>query len=186
MTKKSHDDLPDDLNDDMPPKEGAAATLLGHAEQEELMKQLNEAEQKSAQYWDRILRMQADMENASRRSERELANAYKFGIEKFLTELLPVIDNLERAIAAASESPSDTKAILEGVSMTLKMLQDVLEKAGVKQVDPLNEVFNPSFHEAISTQADAALKPGTVVAVLQKGYVLNERLVRPALVVVSK
>lgn len=158
---------------------------LDHTAYEDLMKQLNEAEQKSAQYWDRILRMQAEVENASRRTERDVANAHKYALEKFLTELLPVIDNLERAIAAAEESKTDTQAIIEGINLTLKMLYSALEKAGVQQVNPIQQPFNPSFHEAVSMQADGS-KPGLVISVLQKGYILNDRLVRPAMVIVSK
>ncbi len=158
----------------------------GHPNPEELMNQLNEAEQKCAQYWDRILRMQAESENAARRAERDIANAHKFALEKFLNQLLPVIDNLERAVSVSKESKVDAAAILEGVDLTLKMLYDVLEKSDVKQVNPENEPFNPTFHEAISMQADASCKPGTVVSVLQKGYLLNDRLLRPALVIVSK
>ncbi len=166
--------------------EDPEAPKLDHAAYEDLMKQLNEAEQKSAQYWDRILRMQAEVENAARRSERDLANAHKYALEKFLTELLPVIDNLERAISAAEESKADATAILEGVKLTLKMLYGVLEKVGVQQINPLNEAFNPLFHEAVSMQAEAAKASGLVLVVLQKGYLLNDRLVRPAMVVVSK
>lgn len=158
---------------------------LDHAAHEELMQQLNEAEQKSAQYWDRILRMQAEMENAARRTERDVANAHKYALEKFINELLPVIDNLERAIIAAQESKVDAKAILEGVNLTLRMLHNALEKVGVKQINPLNEPFNPLFHEAVSMQ-EMDSKPGQVISVLQKGYLLNDRLVRPAMVVVSK
>ncbi len=158
---------------------------LDHAAYEELMKQLNEAEQKSAQYWDRILRMQAEMENAARRTERDVANAHKYALEKFINELLPVIDNLERAIIAAQESKVEAAAIIEGVNLTLKMLHNALEKVGIQQVNPVHELFNPLFHEAVSMQETGA-KPGQVISVLQKGYVLNDRLIRPAMVVVSK
>jgi molecular chaperone GrpE len=151
---------------------------------ESLMAQLNEAEQKNSQSWDRILRMQAESENAARRTERDIANAHKFALEKVVSELLPVIDNLERAISAAEEN-KDAAAILEGVNLTLTMLLSVLEKSGVQQINPVAEPFNPAFHEAVSTQSDGS-PPGMVVAVLQKGYLLNERLVRPALVIVSK
>lgn len=154
---------------------------LSQAEQK-----ISEAEQKNTQYWDRILRMQAESENTARRVERDIANAHKYALEKFLTALLPVIDNLERAISAAQESPSDAPAIIEGVDLTLKMLYEVLEKNAVKQLNPLNEKFNPTFHEAISMQENSTCQPGTVITVLQKGYVLNERLVRPALVIVAK
>ncbi|HVY53583.1 MAG TPA: nucleotide exchange factor GrpE [Gammaproteobacteria bacterium] len=155
-------------------------------ELEQLTAQLKEAEQKNTQYWDRILRMQAEMENTARRAERDLVNAHKFALEKFLNELIPVIDNLERALDAARESKADAQAILEGLELTLTMLYDVLNKNGIKQINPINEAFNPSFHEAISTQPNEKCPPGTVLTVLQKGYILNERLVRPALVIVSK
>lgn len=181
MSTKSHEKTQADEKN-----ETTAKPTLDRATHEELIAQLNEAEQKNANYWDRILRMQAESENATRRTERDIANAHKYALEKFLSELLPVIDNLERAISAAKESKADAVAIIEGVELTLKMLADVLEKAGVKQVNPQGEAFNPSFHEAISMQVDASCKPGTVVSVLQKGYLLNDRLVRPALVVVSK
>lgn len=158
---------------------------LDHATYEKIMQQLNEAEEKSSQYWDRILRMQAEMDNVTKRMERDVANAHKYALNQFVDALLPVIDNLERSIAAAQQSKTDAKAILEGVDLTLKMLYGALEKAGVKQIDPLNEAFNPLYHEAVSMQP-AETKPGIVMAVLQKGYILNDRLVRPAMVVVSK
>jgi len=156
---------------------------LDHTAYEELMKQLNEAEQKSALYWDRILRMEAEKKNATLRTERDVANAHKYALEKFLTELLPVIDNLERAISAAQENQAE--AIIEGVNLTLKMLYSVLEKVGVQQINPLSEPFNPLFHDAVSMQTQGS-QPGMVLSVLQKGYLLNERLVRPAMVIVSK
>jgi len=167
------------------PEKTSAELPLDPVDSEEVMQRLNEAEQKASQHWDRILRMQADMENAARRAERELADTQKYVLGKFVNELLPVVDNLERAVTAAQDSPSDAPAILEGVHLTLKMLANALEKFGVKQVNPLHEDFNPLFHEAVSTQAGGT-KPGQVLAVLQKGYLLNERLVRPAMVVVSK
>lgn len=152
---------------------------------EQLTKQLSEAEEKAAQYWDRVLRMQAETENAARRAERDIANAHKFALEKFVNGLLPVIDNLERALAASKESALDAAAILEGIELTLKMLFDVLSKNGIQQINPINEAFNPNFHEAISMQSDPSREPGIVLSVLQKGYLLNDRLVRPALVIVS-
>ena len=151
---------------------------------DKLVAELAEAEQKNTAHWDRILRMQAEADNLSRRAERDIANAHKFALEGFVSGLLPVIDNLERAISAAEES-QDAAAIVEGVQLTLTMLYSVLEKSGVQQINPVEAVFNPSFHEAVSTQANGS-PAGRVIAVLQKGYLLNERLVRPALVIVSK
>ncbi len=179
--KKTRDKHEEAIAAEAPPE----TPKLDHAAYADLMKQLNEAEQKSALYWDRILRMQAEIENTNRRLERDVANAHKFALEDFVSKLLPVIDNLERAVSAAKESQAEVLAIIEGVSLTLKMLHNALEKVGVQQINPLHELFNPLFHEAVSMQAEGS-KPGTVLSVLQKGYLLNERLVRPAMVIVSK
>jgi len=163
-----------------------AAELLSHPSHQELLKQLDEAEQKANQYWERILRMQADSENAARRSERDVGNAHKYALEKFAIELLPIIDSLELCVTNADKDPKSAAAIIEGVNLTLKMLYAALEKFGIKQVNPVSEPFNPEFQQAISMQSDPKAAPGTVLSVLQKGYTLNNRLLRPALVVVAK
>lgn len=177
-------------NPDLNPEhaaEGKPTELLTHPSYEELMQKLEEAEQKVSEYWDRILRMQADADNLKKRQERDLENAHKFALDKFVTELIPIIDSLE---LAASTVPDDmkqaAKSILDGVNLTLKMFYSAMEKFGVKQVNPLNQPFNPELEQAISTKVDADAPPNTVVSVLQKGYTLNGRLVRPALVIVSK
>jgi molecular chaperone GrpE len=152
-----------------------------------LTQKLGEAEEKSNQYWERILRMQADFDNMQRRVERDVENAHKYALEKFVQELLPIVDSLE---LCESSVPKDAKqvvkSVLEGVDMTLKMFYSGLEKFGVKQVNPVSEPFNPEFQQAISMQVDESVAPGTVLSVLQKGYTLNNRLIRPALVIVSK
>jgi molecular chaperone GrpE len=161
--------------------------LLTQENYEDLMQKLGEAEQKSNQYWERILRMQADAENTQRRIERDVSNAHKYALEKFVAELIPIVDSLELCI---SNTPTDANgavaSVIEGVSLTLKMFYSALEKFGVKQVNPISEQFDPEFQQAISMQQDPAAKPGSVLAVLQKGYTLNNRLVRPALVVIAK
>lgn len=167
-----------EANDD----ESKHTELLSHPSYEELLQKLDEADQKTNQYWERILRMQAESENASRRTERDVAAAHKYALEKFATELLPIIDSLELCVANQGEA----KSLVEGVNLTLKMLYNVLDKFGIKQVNPAGEAFDPEHQQAISMQFDPSLKPGTVVSVLQKGYTLNNRLLRPALVVVSK
>lgn len=167
-------------------EETADGGLLDHASYQELQKQLTEAEEKATQYWERMLRMQAETENIQRRVERDIANAHKFALEKFSLELLPVIDSLERAIASHSEDESGAGSLLDGVKLTLKMFTAVMEKFGIEQVDPEGEPFNPELHQAVSTLSDTEVKPNTVVNVLQKGYLLNKRLIRPALVVVAK
>lgn len=159
--------------------------LLSHPSYEELMQQLDETEQKANQYWERVLRMQADNENALRRAERDVANAHKYALEKFIAELLPIIDSLELA-ASTDASDGQATSILEGVKLTLKMFYTAIEKFGIKQLDPKSQPFNPELHQAISVQVDPKLAPGTVISVLQKGYTLNDRLVRPALVVVAQ
>jgi len=168
--------------------------MLDHPSYEELQAQLTaaedkstQAEEKAAQLWERLLRLQADMDNTQRRVERDIANAHKYALEKFVLELLPVIDSLERAIASHADEGGNTEgSLLDGVSMTLKMFHAALVKFDVEPVDPLGGPFNPELHQAVSTQESSHVKPGTVLNVLQKGYLLNKRLVRAALVVVAK
>ena len=148
--------------------------------------QVTELEEKIANTMDRLLRMQAEMDNVRRRAQRDVENAHKFALEKFVTELLPVVDSLERALAAHAGEDAASGSLLDGVSMTLKMLYGVFDKAGVSQVDPAGAAFNPEHHQAVSTcPPPAGVAPGAVVEVLQKGYLLNDRLIRPALVVVA-
>jgi molecular chaperone GrpE len=170
------------LNDD----EEQAADLLSQPSHEELVQQLSEAEQKVNQYWERIVRMQADNENAARRTERDVANAHKYALEKFALELLPIIDSLELCLSNEAHLQASGNSLIEGVSLTLKMFYAAMEKFGIKQINPVGEAFNPELQQAISTLYDPAAQPGSVLNVLQKGYTLNNRLLRPALVVVSK
>lgn len=159
------------------------AELLTHPSYIELQQKLTETEEKAAQNWDQMLRVRAEADNTIRRVERDVANAHKYGQEKFVNELLPVIDNLERSLDIPDQS---SNAVLEGIKLTLQMFYAVLEKFGVTQVNPAGEAFNPEQHQAVSVQIDDQVKPGTVLSVLQKGYLLNNRLIRPAFVVVSK
>ncbi len=173
-----------DLNiDDEQP---AAEELLDHASYQELQKQLTSAEEMANTYKDRLLRTQAEMENMQRIKERDIANAHKFALEKATLELLPVVDNLERAIAAHLNDESGAGSLLDGVNLTLKMLIKAMEKFGIESVDPEGQPFNPELHQAVSTVESPNVPPNTVVNVLQKGYLLNKRLIRPALVIVSK
>lgn len=136
-----------------------------------------------------VLRAQAEMQNVRRRSENEVSNARKFALERFAGDLLPVVDSLERGLEAVPAGDVDgeqAKALREGASLTLKMMLEVLEKFNVKQLDPAGEPFDPQYHEAMSMQESADAEPNSVLAVLQKGYTLNGRLVRAAMVVVSK
>lgn len=180
---KHHNDQPSDEST----LDAQSAELLSHPSHQALLQKLDEAEQKSNEYWERILRMQAEAENATRRQERDVSNAHKYALEKFVSELLPIVDSLELCISSVPEEMQRAAgSVIEGVKMTLKMFYMAMDKFGVKQINPVNEVFNPEFQQAISIQVDPNLKEGTVITVLQKGYTLNNRLVRPALVVVSK
>lgn len=167
-------------------EEQAAMEMLDKIPYAELQKQLTAAEEKVNQHWERLLRQQAEMDNLQRRVERDVANAHKYALEKFVLELLPIVDSLERAVTTHSNEEGGAGSLLDGVNLTLKMFYAALEKFGVQQVDPLAQPFNPELHQAVSIQVDCDAKPGSVISVLQKGYLLNSRLVRPALVIVAK
>ena len=134
---------------------------------------------------DKALRATAELENIRKRTSRDIENAHKYALERFVNELLPVIDSMELGINA-SQSAEDIESLREGMDLTLKKLFDCLEKFGVKAIDPAGEKFDPEWHEAVSMQELEGSDAGQVVTVMQKGYELNGRLVRPAMVVVAK
>ena len=166
---------------------GAGAAGEDHSQKshEELLLTLQDAQAKADEYWNQLLRVKAELENFQRRAQRDLENAHKFALEKFVRELLPVVDSLELGLAAARGEGGDLEKVVEGMDLTLKMLQTVLEKFGVRAVNPAGEKFNPEHHQAMTTQPSDEVAPNTVLDVYQKGYTLNDRLVRPAMVVVS-
>ncbi|MDA8752738.1 nucleotide exchange factor GrpE, partial [Halieaceae bacterium] len=129
---------------------------------------------------------QADAQNVKRRAEQDVEKARKFALERFCSELLPVVDNLERALEAAPADNDAVKPIAEGVELTLKSFLDALGKFNIEQVHPEGEPFDPQVHQAMSMVENPDVEPNTVIAVMQKGYTLNGRLVRPAMVMVSK
>jgi molecular chaperone GrpE len=133
-----------------------------------------------------VLRAQAEVQNIRRRSEQDVAKAHKFGQEKLMTEVVSLLDNLGRAIEAGKSDGASLEGLLEGVEMSQKMLLGGLKKFNVDQLDPHGEPFNPALHEAMTAVPNPDLEPNTVMEVFQKGYTLNGRLVRPAMVVVSK
>ena len=135
---------------------------------------------------DAALRIRAESENVRRRSEQEIDKARKYALNKFAEELLPVIDNLERAIDMADKNDDATKAMMEGVELTLMTMTSTIAKFGLKVIDPLGETFNPEFHQAMAIQESTEFAPNSVMAVMQKGYELNGRVIRPAMVMVSK
>ena len=134
---------------------------------------------------DKALRATAELENIRKRTSRDIENAHKYALERFVTELLPVLDSMELGINA-SQSAEDIESLREGMDLTLKKLFDCLDKFGVKAIDPAGEKFDPDWHEAVSMQELEGSDSGQVVTVMQKGYELNGRLVRPAMVVVAK
>ena len=134
-----------------------------------------------------VLRAQAEMQNVRRRAERDVENAHKFALDKFASDLLPVVDSLERALDAAGQLNDEAvKGMKDGIELTLKMFVDTLAKHGLQQLNPAGEPFNPEFHQAMTMVPHPELAPNTVLDVLQRGYTLNGRLVRPAMVVVTK
>jgi molecular chaperone GrpE len=135
---------------------------------------------------DEALRAQAEAQNTLRRAAQDVEKARKFALEPFCNELLPVVDNLERALEAASGEDEILKPIAEGVELTLKSFLEALKKFHIEPVDPIGEPFDPQLHQAMSTLENPDVEPNTVTAVMQKGYTLNGRLVRPAMVMVSK
>ncbi|RZQ52167.1 nucleotide exchange factor GrpE [Pseudoalteromonas phenolica] len=148
--------------------------------------ELEAAKQTIADQKDSVVRAAADVENMRRRAAQDVEKAHKFALEKFANELLPVIDNLNRAIEFSDRENETLKPVLEGVEMTLKSFEDAVAKFGVETVNPQGETFNPEFHQAMSIQPSNDVAPNTVLAVMQKGYTLNGRLLRPAMVMVSK
>lgn len=143
-------------------------------------------EEELASARDTVLRTKADAQNVTRRAEQDVEKARKFALERFCGELLPVVDNLERALEAAAGDNDIVKPIAEGVELTLKSLQEVLKKFHIETLDPQGEPFDPQLHQAMSMVENGDVEPNTVIAVMQKGYTLNGRLVRPAMVMVSK
>ncbi len=135
---------------------------------------------------DAVLRAQADAQNVTRRAAQDVEKARKFALERFCGELLPVVDNLERALETTTGDDEIVKPIAEGVQLTLKSFQDALKKFHIEAVDPVGEPFDPQLHQAMSLVENNDVEPNTVIAVMQKGYTLNGRLVRPAMVMVSK
>ena len=143
---------------------------------------LEKAEAAAAENWDRYLRTAAELENVRKRASRDVENAHRFALERFSRELLAVRDSLEMGIAAEGAS---VESLLEGSEATLKILGGTMQQFGIEVLDPVGEPFDPEFHEAISMQPSDDVEPGSVVTVVQKGYSLNGRLLRPAMVVVA-
>ena len=148
--------------------------------------ELAEARREARENLEQALRAQAELENVRRRAARDVENAHKSALKPFVEALLPVRDSLELGLAASSDKGASAAGIAEGVELTLRMLDQAMEKFGVRTVDPAGEPFDPEFHQAMTMQESDTAESGTVLTVVQKGCLLNERLVRPAMVIVAK
>jgi molecular chaperone GrpE len=175
-------EIPEMTNTEQTSAPGTASAVETAQQEPGLEQRLKEAELAVQEHHDAWLRARAEADNIRKRSQTEIANAHKFAVENFATELLAVKDSLEAALAAENAT---VESLRSGVEITLRQLRSVFEKFSVREIDPTAQKFDPHHHEAISTvESDA--EPNTVVQVLQKGYLLHERVIRPALVIVSK
>ncbi|HET7778913.1 MAG TPA: nucleotide exchange factor GrpE [Rudaea sp.] len=170
-------------NQPSPPNDDAANADAVQTDVDQLSQKLSEYENKLGEMRDVLLRERAEIENQRRRLQRDLEQARKFANERLLGDLLPVCDNLERGLAVEN---ADVAALREGMDLTLKALLKVAEGNGLKPIDPIGQPFNPELHQAMTMVAAPGRAPNTVVAVMQKGYALNDRLLRPALVAIAK
>ncbi|HGE2258564.1 TPA: nucleotide exchange factor GrpE [Pseudomonas aeruginosa] len=153
---------------------------------EDLTARVQELEEQLAAAQDQALRMVADLQNVRRRAEQDVEKAHKFALEKFAGDLLAVVDTLERGLEMSDPNDEAIKPMREGMELTLKMFDDTLRRYQVEALNPEGEPFNPEQHQAMAMQESASVEPGSVLKVFQKGYLLNGRLLRPAMVVVSK
>lgn len=153
---------------------------------EELQQALAQAEQKAQDNWDKAVRAQAEMENLKRRTQKDLEDAHKFALTGFAKELLPVLDSLVLGLQAATGDSEEVKKFREGSELTIKQFESVFSKFKIETIDPIGQPFNAEQHQAMAMQAVEGAEPNTVVNVFQKGYMLNGRLLRPAMVLVAK
>jgi len=177
------------VTDDNSPEEALEASPEAENDAlsvEELTQRLATAEKKAIDNWDQLLRTKAEMENIRRRGQKDLENAHKFALDKFVSEMLGVKDSLEMGIEASQQDNADIESLCEGSKMTLSMLSNVFEKFNVIELNPMGEKFNADHHQAMSMQPNKKFEPNTVMGVMQKGYLLNGRLIRPAMVIVTK
>jgi molecular chaperone GrpE len=169
-------------------EEGApeGAAVAGEGAEPTAEDRLAALEREKDDYYDRLLRATADLDNLRKRSRREVEDARRDGRSRALKEILPVVDNLERAVQHAGSASGDTQGVVEGVQLVLRQFSQALERLGVQSLEAEGKPFDPNVHEAMSQMESAELPPGSVAQVLQRGYMIDDRLLRPALVIVSK
>lgn len=168
--------------EDVVPEAAEAKDETGESMEQQLLK----AQDTIKDYWDQMMRLRAEIDNNRKRAERDVENAHKYALKSFVENLLPVIDSMELGQTAATADNATLESIREGSELTIGMFVQVLEKSGLEQVDPLGEKFDPERHQAISMIDVESAESNTVIEVMQKGFLLNDRLVRPAMVVVAK
>jgi molecular chaperone GrpE len=184
---QSESAITEDLVDSGDPQNSEQSGSSEDLSVEQALEKLAAAQLTAENAKDDLLRVQAEMQNLRRRTEQDIEKAHKYGQEKFSIELLSVMDNLERALTAASEHEDDSvKAIYDGVDLTLKSFVDCFSKFNIETLDPLGEPFDPQIHQAMGMQENPDVEPNTVIAVMQKGYTLFGRVIRPAMVMVAK
>lgn len=180
---ESHQELVEEPVTEQASEQESAGNAVDSDTDDSLEAKLARAEAKATENWDHYLRAKAEMDNLRRRNVKDVENAHKYGTEKFANELLPVVDGMELGLAVEGAS---AESLREGMELTMKMLAKMMENLGIEEINPINEKFNPERHQAMSMQPSADVEPNTVIAVMQKGYLLNDRLIRPAMVMVSK
>jgi len=181
-----HIDLGANIGEDASVKDAEAVSKDSEEGEASTEQQLEQAQVKIKDYWDQIMRLRADIENNRKRAERDVENAHKYSLKNFAEALLPVIDSMEMGMNAAEAENASLESIREGSELTMNMFVQVLEKQGLTPIDPVGEKFDPEQHQAISMIEDENAESNTVINVMQKGFLLNDRLVRPAMVVVAK
>lgn len=188
MAEEENKTAAEQMPEQEPQQEPQAEALdePGHENIDELKRELEAAHQEIEQLREQALRTAAEAQNVRRRSEMEVDKARKFALERFSGDLLAVVDNLERALQSVDADNEAVKPLAEGVELTYRSFIDTLARHNVQQLDPQGEPFDPQLHEAVTAVPNPALEPNTVMDVMQKGYTLNERLLRAAMVVVSK
>jgi molecular chaperone GrpE len=165
---------------------GAPESASPLAELERLQQALTEAEQRARGHWEQYLRAVAELDNVRKRAQRDIEAANRYGLEKFAAELLPVRDSLELAVQSADQVETDAHSLKQGQEATLQLLAKALERLGLTPINPVGEPFDPARHEAMLAQESATAKPGSVLQVVQTGYELNGRVIRPARVIVAR
>jgi molecular chaperone GrpE len=179
MTKKQEQSTtPENIDDDI------IDNIIEDAIEGDLKTQLEEAQQSAKDNWDKVLRAQAEMENLKRRNAKDLENAHKFALDGFVKALLEVKDSLTMGLKTANEEKATIEHIIEGLEMTDKVFLSTMEKFGVEVINPTDDAFNPEFHEAVTMVPMPDKESNSVLEVVQIGFTLNGRLVRPAMVVV--